>query len=114
MLKNYFVVAYRNLTRHKIFSAINIGGLSIGLAAFWMIMLYVANELSYDRYHANAKNIYRIVQHGEWSGGSFNVALTSPPFAAAFKNSFPEVKDAVRIDAEGGGTINYGDKHIRE
>ena len=114
MLKNYFIVAWRNLIRNKTFAAINIGGLAIGLAACWLIMLYVSNELSYDRYHANANRIYRIAQHAEWGGGNFNLALTSPPFAQTFKNTFPEVQHAVRLDAEGGGTITYGDKHIKE
>ncbi|MGC4035901.1 MAG: ABC transporter permease [Chitinophagaceae bacterium] len=113
MFKNYFIVAWRNLTRNKTFSIINIGGLAIGLAACWMIMLYVANELSYDRYHRNADRIYRIAQHAEWSGGGFNLPLTSPPFAQAFKNSFPEVKETVRLDMEGGGTITYGEKNIK-
>lgn len=114
MLKNYLKIAWRNLLRHKTFSVINIGGLSIGLAACWLIMLYVNNELQYDRYHANADRIYRIAQHAEWGGGGFNLALTSPPYAQAFKNTFPEVKEAVRLDMEGGGTITYGDKHIQE
>lgn len=113
MLKNYFLVAWRNLVRNKTFSVINIGGLSIGLAACWLIMLYVSNELSYDRYHTKADRIYRIAQHAEWGGGGFNLAVTSPPFAPAFKNSFPEVKEVVRMDGEGGGTITYGEKHIK-
>jgi len=113
MLKNYFTTAIRNLARNKVFSFINIGGLAIGLAACWLIMLYVQDELNYDRYHANANRIYRIAQHAEWSGGSFNLPLTSSPFAQAFKSTYPEVQDAVRLDMEGGGTISYGDKHIK-
>ena len=68
MLRNYFKTAWRNLIRNKTFSVINIGGLSLGLAACWLIMLYVSNELSYDRYHANAGRIYRIAQHATWGG----------------------------------------------
>lgn len=113
MLRNYFKTAWRNLIRNKAFSIINIGGLSLGLAACWLIMLYVSNELSYDRYHANADRIYRIAQHATWGGGSFDLPLTSAPFAQAFKNTFPEVREAVRLDAEGGGTITYDEKHIK-
>src|SRR5882757_7306849 len=105
MLKNYFAVAIRNLVRHKTFSVINIGGLAIGLAAFWMIALYVGNEMSYDNYHANANRIYRFVQHASWDGGKMNIAVTAPPFAPAMKADFPEVQETVRFDAEGGGTI---------
>ncbi|MBX2925846.1 MAG: ABC transporter permease [Chitinophagaceae bacterium] len=114
MFRNYCKTAWRNVIRNKVFSAINIGGLAIGLAACWLIMLYVNNELSYDRHQPNAGRIVRIVQHAEWSGGSFHLALTSPPFAEAFKRTFPEVREAVRLDAEGGGTITYNDKHVKE
>ncbi|MFT4022926.1 MAG: ABC transporter permease [Flavihumibacter sp.] len=113
MLLHYFKTAWRNLIRNKTFSIINIGGLAIGLAACWLIMLYVGNERSYDRYHQHADRIFRLAQHAEWNGGSFHLALTSPPFAQAVKSSFPEVEEAVRLDAEGGGTISYEGKHIK-
>jgi len=113
MIKNYFVVAFRNLKRNKVFSFINIAGLAIGLAACWMITLYVANETSYDQYHANAGRIFRIAQHGSWSGGNFNLAVTPAPMAAALKNEFPEIEQAVRFDAEGGATIVYGNQRLQ-
>ncbi len=113
MLRNYFKVAFRNLKRHKGYAAINIIGLVFGLAAFWMIALYVADELSYDRYNKNADRIVRLAQHASWNGGDMNIALTSPPFAPALKTTYPEIEDAVRIDAEGGGVITYHDKKIK-
>lgn len=113
MIQSYFTVALRNLLRHKLFSAINIGGLAVGLAAFWMIALYLGNELSYDRYHSNADRIFRIAQHAQWDGGTFHGAITPDPYAAAMKSDFPEVEDAVRIDAEGGGTFRAGNQEFR-
>lgn len=113
MILSYFTVALRNLLRHKLFSIINIGGLAIGLAAFWMIALYIGNELSFDRYHANAERIFRIAQHAEWDGGNFHGAITPVPYAAAMKADFPEVEEVVRIDAEGGGTFRYNEKEFR-
>jgi putative ABC transport system permease protein len=113
MFQSYFTVAFRNLLRHKLFSAINIGGLAIGLAAFWMIALYVGNELSFDRYQANADRIFRIAQHAQWDGGEFHGAITPAPYAAAMKNDFPEVEQTVRIDGEGGGTFKSGGKEFR-
>src|SRR5450432_4245700 len=112
MIKNYFVVAFRNLKRNKLFSLINIGGLAIGLAACWLIALYVANETSYDNYHANAIRIFRVVQHGEWKGGNFHLAVTPPAMAPALKNEFPEIEQTVRLDMEGGGTITYIDQRL--
>ncbi|MGF7037127.1 ABC transporter permease [Mucilaginibacter lappiensis] len=114
MLKNYFKIAWRNLIKHKVFSLLNICGLAIGVATFWLIALYVADEWSYDRYNDKADRIFRVVQHGSWNGGKFNLAVTSAPFAPALKNDYPEVEDAVRINAEGGGKITYGDKQMNE
>ncbi len=112
MLRNYCKTAIRNITRHKGYAAINIVGLMLGLAAFWLIMLYVADELSYDRYNSNAGRIYRVAQHAAWNGNSMDVALTSPPFAPHMQAAFPEIESTVRVNMEGGGTIEYGDKKI--
>ena len=60
MLRNYINVAVRNILRHKVHSSINVVGLAIGLAAFVLIFLYVADEISYDRYHEKADRIYRV------------------------------------------------------
>lgn len=114
MLRNYIKIAWRNLIKHKVFSFINIFGLATGIAAFWLISLYVVDEWSYDRYNLKADRIFRVVQHGTWNGGKFNLAVTSPPYAPALKNDYAEVEDAIRIDAEGGGKITYGEKQINE
>lgn len=63
MLKNYFLIALRNLWKNKIIASINILGLSLGLACFSLILLYVVNEFNYDRFHANVNNIYRVYRH---------------------------------------------------
>jgi putative ABC transport system permease protein len=110
MFKNYFKTALRNLRRNKIYSAINISGIAIGLAAFWLIMLYVSDELNYDRSFSNADRICRVAQHASWPGGSMNIVPTSAPFVPAFKTTFPEVEDAARINIEGGGVMKYAGK----
>ena len=114
MFKNYFKTAFRNLQRNKVYSAINISGIAIGMAAFWLIVLYVSDELSYDRSFSNADRICRIVQHARWEGGGMNIVPTSAPFADAFKASFPEVQDAARIGLEGGGVFRYGNKIFKQ
>jgi putative ABC transport system permease protein len=113
MIRTYFKTALRNLLKHKGFSAINIFGLAIGLAAFGLISLYVIDELSFDKYHKNADRIFRVVQHGKWSSGTFDLAVTSAPYAQALKNDYIQVEQAARINTEGGGgKITYLDKQI--
>ncbi|MEP7233426.1 MAG: ABC transporter permease [Ginsengibacter sp.] len=114
MIKNYFKIAWRNLVKNKIFSFINITGLALSLAAFWFIALFIAQELSYDRYHKKADRIYRLASHGNWEADKFDVTGTSGLTAKALKDDYPEVEETVRIDPEGGGIINYNDKRFKE
>jgi putative ABC transport system permease protein len=113
MIVSYGKIAWRNLNKHRLFSLVNICGLAIGMAAFWLIVLYVTDELSFDRYNKNASRIFRIAQHGKWGNGSFDLPITSAPYAAALKADYPGVEAATRIDPEGGGKIIYGDKQIQ-
>jgi putative ABC transport system permease protein len=112
MLQNYLKIAWRSLNKHRFFSLVNICGLAIGVAAFWVITLYVTDELSYDHYHEKADRIFRVVQHGKWNTGGFDLAITAIPYAPALKADYPEVEDAIRIDMEGGGKITYNDKQL--
>ena len=114
MLKNHFKTAWRNLKRNKIYSAINISGMAIGLAAAWLIALYVFDELSYDRSFANAGRIYRVAHHASWQGGSINFPLSPPSLAPAIKQKFPEIEQLVNIDPEGGGVIKFNNKVIKQ
>lgn len=114
MFKNYFRTAFRNIARQKIFSIINIAGLALSLSAVWIISLYVADELSYDRYHKNAERIYRPVSHGQWGEEKFDITGTSGLTAAALKKDFPEIEYAVRIDPEGGDILEYKNKKIKD
>ncbi|MBV9962630.1 MAG: ABC transporter permease [Parafilimonas sp.] len=114
MFRNYFKTAWRNLKRNKVYAAINIAGIAIGLAAFWLIALYVADELSYDRSFANSNRIYRVAEHANWNGGNFNFPLTPPPLSPALPVNFSEVEQTARIDLEGGGVIKFGNKTIKQ
>lgn len=114
MGRHYLKIAWRNIKRNKGYSFLNISGISIGLAAFWLIALYVADELSYDKFFSNSEQIFRVVQHSNWDNGKMDIALTSSPFAVALKNKFPEVEEAVRINIEGGDLINYGNKSFSQ
>jgi putative ABC transport system permease protein len=98
MFKNYFKTAWRNLVRNKIYSIINILGLALGLAACFFIFQYVAFESSYDRFHTNAPNIYRVPISYSGSFADNGTSVTNhPALGPAMKRDFPEVIDYVRM-----------------
>ncbi len=97
MIRNYFKIAWRNLWRSKAFSAINILGLSIGLACCILMFLFIQHELSYDKFHGQAKNIYRLTSISEGPSGTSNLAVTPAPWAPIMKKDYPEIKNYVRI-----------------
>lgn len=114
MFKNYFKIAVRNLWRNKGFSAINIFGLSIGLATCLVILLYVQSELGYDRYNKKADRIVRVVLKGMVKGEKLNEANVMPPTAQTLKADFPEVQEATRLRNYGTPRISYGDKLFKD
>src|SRR5947207_12932454 len=99
MIKNYFKIAWRNLLRNKGFSAINIIGLAIGIATCLIIMLFVNNELGFDRFNKKADRIVRVFFEGNVQGEKMKESTVMPPVAATFKTDFPEVDAATRIRA---------------
>ncbi|WP_205509947.1 ABC transporter permease [Longitalea arenae] len=98
MIKNYLVVAFRNLFRHKVYSLINIFGLAFGMAAGFFIFLYTYFETSYDKFHVNANRLYRIDMSYTGSFAHLGAtAATHPAVAPSMKAEFPEVIDYVRL-----------------
>lgn len=114
MIRNYLKVAFRNLWKNKGFSAINILGLAIGLACFLLIALYVVDELSYDRFHEKAKQIYRIDSEIKFGGNELNLAVTSDPMGPTLKRDYPQVEEYVRIHDIGGMMFRKGTEFVRE
>lgn len=112
MLSNYFRIAWRYINKHRLYSFINIGGLAIGIATFWMIALYVSDEWRYDRSNIHANRVFRVAQHGKFGNTNYNLAITSIPFGPALKADYPEVEDFARVDLEGGGRIIHGGKRM--
>lgn len=94
---HYAKAALRTLLRHKEHSFINIAGLAIGMASCLLLFLWVEDELSYDRYHEKAKQIYRVVQQYEENGQAKTFARTPAPLAPALMNEFPQVQRTVRF-----------------
>ncbi|MEO5582888.1 MAG: ABC transporter permease, partial [Saprospiraceae bacterium] len=114
MIKNYFNIAWRNLLKNKTFSAINIFGLSIGIAAFLLIVNYLRFEYSYDDDHVNKDRIFRVPMIvSEKDGKEQTFAFTYPALAPAMKKDFPEIQEAVRFRRR-GGIVTNGDQRIIE
>jgi len=113
MIKNYFKIAWRNLVKSKGYSAINIGGLAVGMAVAMMIGLWVYDELSFDKYHKNYDRIAQVMQHANFNGKIetqvANPALMGPEIRAKYGSDF---KYVVQSSWTGGHLLTVGDKNF--
>ena len=113
MFKNYFKTAWRNLMKNKVFSFINIAGLSIGMAACLLILQYVSFQLSFDQFNKNAGDIYRVVNDRYQNGKlAQHGTITYSAIGKAMQDDFPEVINHTRIEPFSQEIITYGDKKI--
>jgi putative ABC transport system permease protein len=114
MFKNYFLMAFRNLKKHRTYTLINVLGLALGLSAVILILLYLQFEISYDRFHENADSIYRVcirhLQEGMSEGESH---VFTPPIGPDMKKDFPEVEDFVRMSTLRVAYLNVDDKAFK-
>ena len=110
MFKNYLKIAIRSVLRHKAYSIINISGLAIGMASSILILLWVQNELSYDRWHKHANQIYRITSAAE----GFKTAVSCSGMPRAFQSAIPAIKNTVRLSDVRSTLISIGDKKFKE
>jgi putative ABC transport system permease protein len=111
MIKNFFKIAFRNIARHKGFTFINVTGLAIGLAASLLILLWVQDEFSFERFNLNSENIYRVEEDQFYSGARYHVTVTPVPGGPVWKEKIPEIEDQVRINQWLPRVLfKYGDK----
>ena len=111
MLKNYFKVAFRNLLRNKAFSFINISGLAIGMASAILILLWIQNEMSHDRFHAKGDRIYVMNNRDHFNGKLWAWNTTPKILGPTLKADYPEVEDVARIN-RCSFLFTVGDKHL--
>lgn len=114
MLKNYLVLAFRNLVKDKFYSFINIFGLTIGVTCGMLLFLYVSDELSYDRYHDKADRIYRIVSYITEPDKINKWVSTQPPLVKTLKQDYPFVENYVRFFGNGRVMFRQGEKRFYE
>lgn len=111
MIKNYFKIALRNLIRHKSFSSLNIAGLAVGMASSILILLWIRNEKSYDRFHEHTNEIYRITAV---ASDDFKAAVNPAGMPAELKAKIPAIKNAVRLSHPSTNAFEYQDKKFEE
>lgn len=104
MFKNYARITFRNFQKNPVFSFINVFGLAIGLASCMVIFLYLQRELSFDKFHSNASNIYKVASTYERPNATFNWIRTPPALAPAIRQNFPGIGKATRL--------RYTDEHV--
>jgi len=114
MFKNYFKIAWRSLLKNKTSSIINISGLAVGLATSIIIMLVIVNELSYNKYNTNLKDIYLLMKNQKQVDGISTGDATAGPMAAAFRSEMPETKYAARVAYFDNRLMEIGNKTIYE
>jgi putative ABC transport system permease protein len=114
MFENYLKVAWRNIFRHKFYSFINVFGLTIGISVSLLISFYIFDEISYDKFHADAERIYQVYLKGVLQDKPIEGANTCAPIAAASVEEIPGVEDAIRINLWRDVVFRYEDKIYTE
>ncbi len=110
MFRNYLITAFRNMSKKRGYSFINITGLALGMACCLLIALWVMDELSYDRFHENARTLYRIEQDQDYSGENYHVNVSPYPMAEGVKSEIPEIRDATGYAFIGNLLVKHDDQ----
>jgi len=114
MLRNYFKIAFRSLVKNPAYSFINIGGLAIGLASSILILLWVVDEYSYDRFHENYNSIYKLYQSQQWAQGIGTGNAMPYPMKDAIMSKSSQIKSIVMTNWGEGNMLQVGDKRLNK
>lgn len=114
MIHSFLRSALRHLLRNRVYAGLNILGLSVGLACFAIIAIWVKQQLSFDRMHENAKKIYQVNATVSDQTGTYNQAITPAPLAAALVSDLPEIDQALRIDVSGAVVNSANQQFVEE
>jgi len=113
MFRNYVKIAWRNLRKNRLYSAINIGGLAIGMAVSFMLLIYVYNEFGFDKFNANADRLYKVMRNQPSNGEIITGDATPIPLAPAMTKDFPEIEKTARTMWPYDRLVNYKDKGLK-
>src|SRR5690606_2923438 len=114
MFKNLLKISIRTILKEKTYSILNVTRLTIGITCSMFLLLYILHELSYDRYHENARNIYRVVSNIKETDNAFTWAVAQIPLADELRDNYPEVKHAVRFFGTGRTMYKHDEKQFYE
>lgn len=114
MFKNLLKISIRTILKDRTYSLLNITGLTIGITCSMFLLMYILHELSYDRYHKNAQNIYRVISNIKEPDNAFTWAVAQIPLAEELRDNYPEVKNAVRFFGTGRTLYKNDDKQFYE
>ena len=114
MFKSYLLSIFRNIARNKFYTFLNVIGLSVGMAATIFLLLYVQDELAYDKHHLNYERIHRLESDITVNNNHQKFAVVPIPFAAALKNEFPEIENVVRLEIIGSLLLRYNEHQYYE
>lgn len=107
MIKNYLKVAIRSLLKQRVYTSINIIGLSVGIASCMLISMFVIDELSYDRFHTQAKDIYKVALERKYPNHVTNYAIIPHSYGDAMQRDFPEIETVVKLGGPNQSLVNY-------
>ncbi len=110
MFRNYLKIAWRNILRNKTSSFINIAGLTVGISCVFLIVLYIQDELGFDKFFKNADRIYQVNVEGNFGGSEFIAGTSPPPAGTALLNAFPEIETTTRIFYPGDEVVRCQEK----
>lgn len=117
MIRNYLKIAFRNLTKYKFISFINLFGLTVGLACCFLILTFILHELSYDKYQPEAGRVYRVTRsfnNPETGALSLNLSTVAPPFGPLLQNDFKEIENMTRVLSNGTTALRYEENMFNE
>lgn len=114
MLKNFFIVAIRNILKQKFYAFINVLGLGLGVAVSIFILIYVLDEIGFDRFHATSDRLYRVNLNASLAGQELSGTYTPPPMAAALRDEIPEIEHSMRMWEWNNTVVKYEDKVFTE
>ena len=114
MFRNLLKISFRTIAKDKTYSILNVTGLTIGITCSLFLLMYILHELSYDRYHENARNIYRVVSNIKETDNAFTWAVAQIPLAEELRDNYPEVENSVRFFGTGRTLYKNNDKQFYE